>query len=133
MKERFRKLIADDGVPILYANHQSHTDGMAIAALSEYLRNLVRDLAASKQSLEGFATLLAASMEHGQQGEELKSTYDLLVGGGHKMGLMPVSATREKDVILYGMDRGSVAIEVLPFARKLREGYGIALLPEGTV
>lgn len=132
VKDRFIELIDNDGVPILYANHQSHADAMAIAALSEYLRNLVRRPAAGDRSLKGFATLLAASMEHGQQGKELKSTYDLLVGGARRMGVITVPITREKDEIQYGMNRHVIG-ELRPFVQALKNGYGIAILPEGTV
>lgn len=125
--KRVKELISMGGVPILYADHEGHFDGAAIAAIAGYTRKL------SGGSIRGYATLLAASMEDGHQGAQLKSTYDLLVGGARRMGVRTVSSTRIKDVVQYGMSREHMVGEVRPFIRALREGYGIASLPEGTV
>lgn len=138
--ERFKDLVKEGGVPILYANHQMHTDGMPLASVEGYLRDATRGRrffgrhsSRDAETIRGFATLLAITMENGQQGEELKSTYDLLVGGAQRMGLLPIAVTRQKDQDVYGADRKKIGAESLPLARALRAGYGIAFLPEGTV
>lgn len=136
---RFKDLVVEGGVPVLYANHQMHTDGMALASVGGYLRNVTRERgffgrhSIGAESIMGFATILAVTMENGQQGEELKLTYDLLVGGAKRMGLLPIAITRQKDQDVYGADRKKIGAETLPLARALRAGYGIAFLPEGTV
>lgn len=123
-EECFREAM-DTGIPIIYANHQSHADGIALAVISDYLMRL--------STLKGFAVPIAASMESGDQSLELKKSFDLLRPAVEGMGLVSVPVTRKKDVKQYDMDRRRITAEVSKFAEKIKEGYGIALLPEGSV
>lgn len=113
------------GIPIVYANHQSHADGIALAVISNYLRGL--------STLKGLSVPIAASMESGDQSLELKQSFDLLKPAVESMGLVSVPVTRMKDVEQYGMSRGRIRAELSQFTMKIKEGYGIALLPEGSV
>lgn len=130
--DRLRELILAGGVPLAYSNHQMHTDGIAWAGIANYLRQFTGSFPQNRQ-LRGLSVLLATSMTNGQQGEELKTTFDMLVEGAKRMGMIPVPATREKDAVLYGMSRTQILREVKPLFENLRERYGIGCLPEGTV
>lgn len=121
---RFKQLIEEGGVPIVYANHQGHFDGVAIAKVSEYLRN--------STNLQGLAVIFARSMVTGHQGEEVKNTFDLFIGGGRQKGIEPVPVTREKDQV-YGLSRLQIAGELRPLIRSLHQGFGMAIFPEGSV
>ncbi len=132
VRDRFRELIFQGGVPIVYANHQGHMDGMALAAISEYLRNLASS-GPDTYPLKGLVIPIAASIASGDQSEELKETYDSLKGGALRKGFKGFPVTRKKDQIQFGMSRTKIIGELRPFIDGLYEGYGIALLPEGTV
>lgn len=121
---RINELITQGGTPVVYANHQGHPDGIALAQVSSYLQG--------RYNLPGLAAILASSMSSGQQGAQLKAVYDLLVEAGRKRGLEPIPFTRRKDEERYGMDR-QTARELRPLGEKIREGYGLALLPEGSI
>lgn len=122
---RIQQLIAEGRIPIVYANHQGHFDGVAIPKISSYLRGLT--------GLQGLAVIFAKSMITGHQSEELKSAFDLLIGGGRQSGVEPVPVTREKDQIIYGLSRLQIAAELRPLIRSLRRGFGMAIFPEGSV
>lgn len=129
---RIRELIAAGGVPILYANHQSHADGMALAVISGYLRKLASRNPNDYQ-LRGLVIPIAASMASGDQSQELKETYDSLKGGAFRKGFEGFPITRRKDQQQFGMSRAKIITELRPFINRLEKGYGIAILPEGTV
>lgn len=129
---RFQQLVADGGVPFVYANHQGHADAMAVAIIAKHLKDLT--LQPDGQYLvRGLAGILAKSMVSGHQSEELTSTYRLLVGACRQRGVVPVPVTREKDREQYGMSRRQIAAEMMPLIRSLKDGYGIAFFPEGSV
>lgn len=140
----YQKLVAEGGIPIVYYNHEGHPDGIAAAKVSGYLRDLTEQprsrlylpdwLRSNRRfGIQGLATIFAKSMVTGAQGEELKSSYDLLVGGGREKGLIPVPMTREKDRRKYNMTRVKIGAEALPLVRSLLAGYGMAFLPEGSI
>lgn len=124
------KYMAEDKVIILYANHQGHSDAIALANISGYLRKLA---VRAHYDFQGLVAPMAASWVSGAQGEDLKGSYELLNGGCEKYGFIGIPVTREQDVEQHGMSRTQILVEMLPFGRKLREGYGIADLPEGSV
>lgn len=130
-EDRFRQLIVG-GVPVVYANHQSHADGIAMAVVSEYLRNLAAKTPGS-YPLRGFAVPIAASMASGDQSIELKQSFDILKGTARSKGVEPISVTRKKDAILYGMSRQALGKEALPFRDRLLKGFGIGSFPEASV
>lgn len=132
VNNHFLKLIAEGGVPVLYFNHEGHADGIAISVISAYYRDLAATQPQVEPSLKGFAIPIAKSMATGDQSQELKQSYDLLKEAAHLKGLEEVPATRIKDGI-YGIDRKEILAEMWPFVRRIRQGYGIALLPEGSV
>lgn len=129
---RFQQLIADGGVPLVYANHQGHADAMAVAIIAKHLKDLTLQ-PDGKYLVRGLATILAKSMVSGHQSKELTSTYRLLVGACRQRGVVPVPVTREKDSEQYEMSRGQIASEMMPLIRSLRNGYGIMSFPEGSV
>lgn len=128
---RFSELIID-GVPIVYANHQSHADGIALSVVSEYLRNLAAKTLKTSP-LRGFAVPIAASMSSGDQSIELKRSFDLIKGTVMSKGVDPIPVTRKKDAISYGMSRQALAREALPFVDRLRRNFGIGSFPEASV
>lgn len=130
VKARFRQLVSQGGVPLVYANHEGHGDGIALAVVSEHLRNLVSR--GDNYPLKGLAIILAKSMTNGAQSDDLKRSYEMLIDGGRRKGAEPITVTREKDEELYGMRRSTLA-ELRPLREKLAEGFGVALLPAGTV
>ncbi|MBI2330268.1 hypothetical protein HYU94_02675 [Candidatus Daviesbacteria bacterium] len=113
VEARIKELMRAKGVFIVYANHQGHADGIALAVMSEYLRQLAAEV---DFDLKGFAAPMARSWASGDQNIELKQSYDLLSGAGRK----------------YGLEREMVK-ELRPFREKLKQGYGIMVLPEGSV
>lgn len=127
---RFQQLIAEGGVPIVYANHQGHADGLAMAKVAEHLRDLT--LQNGQHFVRGLAVILAKSMVSGHQSKELTSIYDLVIGACRQRGVVPIPITRKKDEG-YGLSRLQVAAEILPLIKSLRDGYGMAFLPEGSV
>lgn len=129
VEARIKDLMKAQGVFIIYANHQSHADGIALAIISEYFRQLAASVGFD---LKGFAAPMARSWSSGDQDIELKQSYDLLSGAGRKYGLEPFPVTRKKDA-KYGMDRRQMMKELRPFREKLQQGYGIMILPEGSV
>lgn len=129
---RFQQLIAEGGVPFVYANHQGHADAMAVAIIAKHLRDLTLQ-PDGKYLVRGLAAILAKSMVSGHQSEELTSTYRLLVGACRQRGVVTIPVTREEDKIRYGMSRDGIASELRPLIRSLRDGYGIAFFPEGSV
>lgn len=126
----YQELISQGGIPLVYANHQSHADGIALAVIAEYLRDLAFR-ATGDFSINGFVVPFAASMASGDQSEELKESYELLKGASERKGLVGFTTTREKDEKLYGMRKSMM--ELRPLIKRLHEGYGMMLLPEGTV
>lgn len=130
VQDKFRQLVSKGGVPLVYANHQGHADGIPLAVVSQHLRNLVSN--GQDRPLRGLAIILAKSMANGAQSSDLKMSYDLLIEGGKRKGAEPITVTRDKDEQLYGMRR-SLLEELRPLRGKLIEGFGVALLPEGTV
>lgn len=131
-ENRAGELIADGEVPIVYANHQSHADGIALVVLAEYLRNLASEIP-NGYPLRGLGLILASSMVSGDQSVQLTQIFDLLKSSAKKMGAELIPVTRNKDVIQYGMSRIHSFAETRLIIEKLKEGYGIGFLPEGTV
>lgn len=129
VEARIKDLMKAKGVFIIYANHQGHADGIALAVISEYFRQLAVCVGFD---LKGFAAPMARSWSSGDQNIELKQSYDLLSGAGRKYGLESFPVTRKKDA-KYGMDRRQMILELRPFREKLQQGYGIMILPEGSV
>lgn len=127
---RTGELIREGGVPIAYGNHQGLADALALAKIAEYVKNI--SLQIPGHPVKGLAVIFAASFSSGHQGEELRRSYELLIGGGRSKGAEPVPVTREKDKV-YGMSRDHIISEMLHLSRKLSEGYGIGILPEGSV
>lgn len=127
---RYQELIVRGGVPLVYTNHQSHADGIALAVIAGFLRDLAFQ-ATGDFSINGFVVPFAASMASGDQSKELKDSYDLLKGAGERNGLVGYTTTREKDRKLYGM--GKLSMELRPLIKRLHEGFGMMLLPEGSV
>ncbi len=127
----FQQLVADGGIPLVYANHQGHADGLAMTKATEHLRDLT--LQDGQYLLRGLAVILAKSMVSGHQSKELTSTYDLVIGACRQRGVVPVPVTRKKDQGTYGMSRRQIAAEIIPLISSLREGYGMAFFPEGSV
>lgn len=129
---RFQQLVADGGVPFVYANHQGHPDAMAVAIITKHLKDLTVQ-PDGKYLVRGLAAILAKSMVSGHQSEELTSTYKLLVGACRQRGVVPVPVTRKEDRKRYGMSRSGIASEMLPLIRSLHDGYGMIFFPEGSV
>ncbi|MDP3733111.1 MAG: hypothetical protein Q8Q91_01080 [Candidatus Daviesbacteria bacterium] len=129
---RFQQLIAKGGVPFVYGNHQGHADALSIARVADHLRVLTLQ-SDSRYSVEGLAVILAKSMASGHQGQELKKNYDLFVEACRQRGVVPVPVTRRKDEEQYNMARQSVGAEMKPLIRYLRNRYGMAFFPEGSV
>lgn len=124
-ERQLRQLIKQGGVPIFYANHEGHGDIIVMAKISEYLRR--------KELLEGLAIPAAMSVQTGDQGEEIKTSYDLFNKVLQRRGVEMVFVTRKSDREQYGIDRKGAIGEVRSFVEKIKKGYGIAVFPEGTV
>lgn len=142
--ERIQELVEEGDIPIGYADHEGHGDGIAIAKVSGYLRDLTAEPRSRfhlprwlhprpRYCIKGLAIILAKSMVTGDQSEELKDSYDLLVDAGRKKGLEPVPVTREEDQKRYGMTREQIVAELSPLREYLLAGYGMAFLPEGSI
>ncbi len=127
---RFTSLIADNGIPEEYSDHQGHGDGIALAKVTRRQRKLA---ARAGYPFKGHAITMAKSWDTGHQGADLKNSYDLLKEAALKWGLVTLPSTRTVDELRYGLPRDQMVKELRPFIEKLHEGFGIALLPEGSV
>lgn len=126
----FRREIVT-GVPFVYSNHHGHIDGFAYAVLTEYLCQIASETPGAFP-LKGLAMPIAKSFIEGQQGLGPRLWYHFFNSTLRSMGYLTLPATREVDG-KYGMSRDGVVGEILPIARLINKGYGMALLPEGTV
>lgn len=130
VNNRFAFLMADNGMPEDYSDHQGHGDGIALAKVTRHHRMLA---ARAGYPFQGYAITMAKSWETGHQGADLKNSYELLKEAALKWGLVTLPSTRTVDELRYGLSRDQVVAELRPFVDKLHEGFGPALLPEGNV
>lgn len=131
VRERFQELVALGGVPLGYANHQSHPDGVAFAVVARHLIGLSKSQLNNRFSIPGFVVPFAVTMANGAQSKELADGYGLLKGAAEKMGALGITVTRPRDEILYEEKKDPA--ELLPLGRRLGRGWGMLLLPEASV
>lgn len=132
VESRLLYFIQNGYVLLVYSNHQGHAEGMGFAKVSEYSIKLAKRV--GRDDIKGLIAPMAESWATGHQGEELKGSYEFFRGAAENKGLIANRDTREKDERDYKLKRGSnIVREALPFARKVRAGYGIADLPEGGI
>lgn len=127
---RFKLLLVNNGIPEAFSDHQGHGDGIALAKVTRHHRELAARVG---HPFQGYAITMAKSWDTGHQGADLKNSYDLLKEAALKWGLVTLPSTRTVDELRYGLSRDQVIAELRPFVEKLHEGFGIALLPEGSV
>lgn len=113
-------------IPVLVSNHQSHADIIVHALIAQ------RILAETSNVLNGFYLPYAASVSTGHQGKNIYVLFDLLKDWFEERGVFPIPVTREKDVLLYGINNMNFAsLRTLHDATRKR--FGVAILPEGSV
>lgn len=119
-------------IPILISNHQQHIDGFVFAVIAKRVIRLAA-VTPGAPPFPGFIAPGAKSWEEGYQGGHLKVGLDVFRKAGEQLGLEVAGVTREKDEDQYGMDRSSsLTSEMRPIRRGLRQGKGLAILPEGS-
>ncbi len=125
--ETYVSHINDNYVPVIYANHQSHADGVVLTLLIERIR---KNLPSGR--LNGFLCPVAASMASGDQNDRVQGGTFLFEPFFNMIGFIYVPIIREDDRRKYGMaGSNQEAIEKLIYAP--RDKYGLAVFPEGTV
>lgn len=135
VKRRFKKLVAQGGISVPYSDHQGHGDGLALAELTELHCELAGEVGEVETAfpLQGYAITMAKSWKTGHQGDDLKNSYELFEKAALKKGLVTIPSTRTVDELRYGLSREHMIAELRPFVEKVRGGFGIALLPEGSI
>lgn len=133
VNKRIRELLAQGWIPVGYANHEGHQDGLAAVVIGEHFKTLAQMPPADACGFKGFAVPMAISMASGGQSAELTRIYDFLKEVGQKKGAVAVPITRRKDETQYGMSKKGNVSEVRPFVEKLHQGYGIWVFPEGSI
>lgn len=124
---KFAEKIKGGYSPIIYANHQSHADGVVISIVIEELRKLLPN-----NTLNGFLCPVAASMASGDQNDKVQGGTFMFQPIFNKIGFIYVPIIREDDRRKYGMEGSNrEAIEKLITAPKQK--FGITVFPEGTV
>ncbi len=125
--KKFSELINNGYVPVIYSNHQSHTDGVILSILIEEIR---KHLAPDR--LNGFLCPVAASMASGDQNDRVQGGTFIFQPIFNRIGFIHVPIIREDDRRKYGMEGSNrEAIERLIYAP--RDNYGLVVFPEGTV
>lgn len=135
----FEKEMQDSNtVPILISSHQGHVDGLFAAVVSKKLKDMASktiDLQGNNHGnrLQGFILPIAASIRTGHQGLLLKQG---IIQAEKKYlpyySLLLADYVRKKDEEKYGMQSNAFALTRY-LAEKIREGYGVADFPEGSV
>jgi 1-acyl-sn-glycerol-3-phosphate acyltransferase len=125
--DKFVELINAGFVPVIYANHQSHADGVIISIVIEKLRQKLPD-----GKLNGFLCPVAASMASGDQHNIVQGATFLFEPIFKKLGFIYVPIIREDDRRKYGMS-GSNTNSIEKLLHAPANNYGMAVFPEGTV
>lgn len=125
--QQYISLIKKGYSPIMYANHQSHADGIILSIVIEKMRE-----GKSPEYIQGFLCPIAASIGTGEQDITVQGVSDIFLPIFKRKGLITISVIREDDRKKYGMiGSNKDAIEKLLHAP--RDGYGLAIFPEGRV
>ena len=125
--DRFVDLIQQGHVPVIYANHQSYADGMALSQITKYIMG--KGLSGR---LNGFLLPVAKSIETGDQGSEIQVITTMFTQVTTERGLLSVPIIRDKDKEEYGLE-GSNTESYARLSNALEDGYGLAIFPEGTM
>jgi len=125
--KEYANLINKGHAPVIYSNHQSHTDGVIIAILIESIRKKV-----DPNKLKGFLCPVAASMASGDQHDRVQGGTFLFEPIFNKLGFMYVPIIREDDRKKYGME-GSNRDAIIKLLHAPSDNYGLIVFPEGTV
>jgi len=119
-------LIKAGAFPIIVSNHQSHADVIVHALIAERIIKETGGL------LKGFRIPYAISVSTGHQGKNINFLFRFLKDWFEERGLLPFPVTRDKDKSEYGItDLSRHSVPALKNAG--REGFGVSILPEGTV
>lgn len=121
--EKYSQLVRDGSKPILCGDHESHSDGFALALAIENLQEI--------QPIKGFVLPVASSFVNGSQNKWLARAYSLTRGSLARRGLHTVPYTRDVDVKNYEAIKDSR--ELREWVRLVGEGYSFAILPEASV
>lgn len=123
--------IRDGYLPILVGSHQSHVDGISISLPVRTLTGVANQVLANDQKLKGFALVLASSLYSGHQGAMMKGFFDEVSPVIERRSLTPLLHTRPQDNQRYDMktDRFTQYKDLI---ETIKEGYAIAVFPEGT-
>lgn len=121
-----------DTVPIIISNHQSHTDGIPLSVVADTLTHLGNRARPPDQPLLGFVLPVAASLETGHQSRFLAQGLEQIQPQLRKRQLITLSYTRQKDRQRYGIQSSNISF-MRNLIRGLKNGYGLALLPEASV
>lgn len=122
-EDSYSRLIDEGYRPIIYANHQSHSDGFALALVIENLQRV--------RSIRGFVLPVATSFVSGAQDKWLARAYSLTKEPLLARGLLTIPYTRSVDVERFGKTKHPE--EIKEWIRLAREGYSFAVLPEASV
>lgn len=129
--EQFKEKIRD-GDPLLIFTHEAHADGIGVAVCGEHLIKLSREVGRMPR-LRGFVMPVARSLVDGQQSRWLQISFHFFNFLLARKGLKTFGYTREKDEKEYGMDRAHTIRELMPMARRVKQGYVPAVFAGGSV
>ncbi len=131
-EEQLEEKMLDERItPIIVSSHTSHADGIPLAALTKRLKSMSDHVSATDR-LKGFVIPIASSMESGHQGSIVKEGTDRLRDiVKNAYNLETLAYTRDKDVKQYGLSQN--AKFAISFFRRVRDGHGVAVFPEGTM
>lgn len=120
------------GDPISVFTHEAHADGIGAAVVGEHLLRLSRKTTRTPE-LKGWVMPAARSFVDGQQGRRLQIAFHIFNFLVSRKGLKTFPYTRRKDEEQYHLNRDHTTSELLPMARRIRQGFAPAVFAGGSV
>lgn len=112
---------------LVVANHQSHADAFPMAKVIQQITNTINGFLPEDQNLHGFRIPIAQTLENAGQSPYLTSAYNKFKPFVERFKLFPLLYSRKNDGNAFSLN----TLKQVLGARE--SGYGVAILPEGTV
>jgi hypothetical protein len=131
--EQYTESLKEGYFPVVVGGpHNSQANGIELIPAADFLRNLSNEVLPPEKQIEGFLLPLSKALATGKQGKWPKIFYDSTKNALARHFIRPSLTATENDMKLRGVPANTREFAE-DMAMGMQEGYGIMVLPEGSV